>query len=185
MKNIQQIIADRRSVFPRQYNSEEITRGEIEQVLKAANWAPTHRRTEPWRFKVVQGDKKTELGQFLAEKYKLNAAKFSERKYQGIAEKCEKSSCVILICMRKDLKERVPEWEELASTAMAVQNMWLTASELNIGAYWSSPPLIKFVGEFTDLNEGESCIGFFYMGKYDGELMEGSRENWEEKVEWI
>ena len=33
--------------------------------------------------------------------------------------------------MKRDLKESVPEWEEIAATAMAVQNMWLTCVDFN------------------------------------------------------
>jgi len=28
---------------------------ELETLLEAANWAPTHQKTEPWRYVVVSG----------------------------------------------------------------------------------------------------------------------------------
>lgn len=31
-------------------------RSALEQMLEAANWAPTHGRTEPWRFVVLSGE---------------------------------------------------------------------------------------------------------------------------------
>src|SRR5699024_4257378 len=129
---IKDIIEQRRAVFPRQYNNDPIEKKEIEIILQASNWAPTHKRTEPWRFKIVRGDKLEELGQFMAECYKATAKRFSERKYNKTKEKFLQSSCVIVICMQRDPKERIPEWEEVASTAMAVQNMWLTAAEMDI-----------------------------------------------------
>ncbi|MDX1326244.1 MAG: nitroreductase family protein, partial [Arenibacter sp.] len=46
------VIKERRSVFPAQYNGTPIAKEDIEKVLEAANCAPTHRKTEPWRFKV-------------------------------------------------------------------------------------------------------------------------------------
>lgn len=179
------IIKKRRAIVPRLYNDEPITRAEVETILEAANWAPTHRRTEPWRYKVIMGDKLEEFGEFMAERYKATAAKYSERKHADVKEKFLRSKCVILICMQKDPKERVPEWEEIAATAISVQNMWLTASEMGIGSYWSSPDLRHEVGKIVNLNEGESCLGFFYMGKYDVEIPEGSREPISEKVEWL
>ncbi len=169
------LIASRRSVFPGQYNAAPISEVEIKTILEAANWAPTHRRTEPWRFKVLQGQAKTNLGQFLAAKYKETTAKFSEIKYNKIAQKMEQSAAVIAICMQRDEKESVPEWEEIAAVAMAVQNMWLMAHEMEIGAYWSSPATIAQMHSFFDFNPGESCLGFFYMGKYDGDLEVGTR----------
>src|SRR5690554_6827304 len=167
-------IKNRRAVFPTQYNGKPITKEEINLILEAANWAPTHKRTEPWRFKVFHGESQLRLGEFLAETYKKNTDKFSESSYGKMIENPTKSGCVIAICFQRDLKESLPEWEEIASTAMAVQNMWLTASEMKIGSYWSSPSVIKHLGEFVNLDEGERCLGFFYLGKYDGELPEGT-----------
>lgn len=186
MNNIFELIKKRRAVFPEQYNEKAIEEESIEQILKAANWAPTHKRTEPWRFKVVQGEAKTRLGKFLAEKYMKTAEKPSEFKQKKILEKCSRSACVILICMQRDPKESLPEWEEVSAVAMAVQNMWLTATEMNIGGYWSTPGMIQHMDEFIDLADGEKCLGLFYMGYFDGELPEGTRKSGiEVKTEWF
>lgn len=178
------LIKRRRAVFPVQYNQEPVTREEIKKVLEAANWAPTHKRTEPWRFKVLQGESLIKLGQFLADKYKATTDNFSEFQYSKLKENPTKASCIITICMQRDPKASVPEWEEVAATAMAVQNMWLQCTEINIGAYWSSPGLIKYMHEFFDFAPGESCLGFFYVGNYDGKLENGWRKPIEEKISW-
>ena len=179
-------IKNRRSVYPPQYNNEPISKLEIQTILEAANWAPTHRRTEPWRFKVFTSESKTALGNFLVSKYKATSEKPSEFKAKKILEKAEKSQVIIAICMLRDPNESLPEWEEIAATAMAVQNMWLTAHGLNIGAYWSSPSFISYFGEHVSLNEGEKCLGFFYMGKFDGAVPKGERKtSIEEKTVWL
>ena len=180
------IIKTRRAVFPAQYNSEEITKEEINDILEAANWAPTHRRTEPWRFKVFRGMSKQLLGSFLAEKYGLITEKYSEFKQQKIIDKTEQSACVIAICMQRDPLASVPEWEEIAATAMAVQNMWLTAHSLGIGSYWSTPSYKNYLGEHLPLADGERCLGFFFMGKYDEELLPGERKTQiDKKTTWV
>tara|TARA_R110002072_G_scaffold151503_3_gene300880 strand:+ start:9157 stop:9714 length:558 start_codon:yes stop_codon:yes gene_type:complete len=180
------IIKRRRAVFPAQYNQNSITKNEILQVLEAANWAPTHKRTEPWRFKVLQEESLVKLGHFLAEKYKTTTDNYSDFQYNKLRENPTKASCIIAICMQRDPKESLPEWEEVAATAMAVQNMWLVCTEMNIGAYWSSPGLIKHMHEFFDFAPGEKCLGFFYMGNYDEPLPEGFRKNGiEDKVSWF
>ncbi|GGD90523.1 nitroreductase family protein [Planktosalinus lacus] len=178
-------IKNRRAVFPVQYNQEPITKKEIQHIIEAANWAPTHKRTEPWRFKVLQGESLNKLGNFLAEKYKATSEKFSEFHFKKLKENPTKASCIIAICMQRDPKESLPEWEEVAATAMAVQNMWLTCTEMNIGAYWSSPGLIRYLHEFFDFAQGEKCLGFFYMGKFDEQLSEGTRQPIEDKTQWF
>lgn len=183
---IQEIIKNRRAVYPAQYNSEPVLKEEVETILDAANWAPTHKRTEPWRFKVFHGESQGKLADFLAEAYKNNTEKFVERTYNKLQENPRKAGCIIAICMQRDPKESLPEWEEIAATAMAVQNMWLTASSMNIGSYWSSPGVIKYLGDFIDLEEGERCIGLFYLGRYDEPSPEGTRKTTiQEKTVWL
>ncbi|TQD34794.1 nitroreductase family protein [Haloflavibacter putidus] len=182
---INELIKKRRSVFPAQYNNKPISKDVIQQIVTAANWAPTHKKTEPWRFKVLQEEALLEFGEFLAAKYKATTKKYSAFKEKKILKKFEQSACVIVISFQRDPKERIPEWEEIASTAMAVQNMWLLATDLGIGAYWSSPALKEFTPEFFDFEEGEHCLGFFYMGYFDESLPEDKRIPIDEKVQWF
>ncbi len=184
--DITKLIRHRRSIFPAAYNDKKISKEILEEILENANWAPTHRFTEPWRFKVFQGEALEKLGAFLAEAYKaiMSEEKFSPMKYKKTKQKPVKSACVIAICMQRDPEARVPEWEELAATAAAVQNMWLTCAAHGIGAYWSSPKTIEHATEFLSLSEGEKCIGFFYMGYSDLPNPEGKREPIASKVVW-
>jgi nitroreductase len=179
------LIKNRRSVFPAQYNNEPIAKETIEKVLEAANWAPSHRKTEPWRFKVLQGETKEKLGMFLSLKYLENDSSPKEFKAKKIIQNPKNAAAVIAICMQRDPAESVPEWEEVAAVAMAVQNMWLMCTELGIGAYWSSPGLIKYMGEFFEMNKGEVCLGFFYMGNYDEKIPDGERTPLDSKVDWL
>jgi nitroreductase len=87
--------------------------------------------------------------------------------------------------MKRDLKESVPEWEEIAATAMAVQNMWLTCVDFKIGCYWSTPKYTIKMDHFFKLKKNERCLGFFYMGKYDHlNIKSKPRESIIEKTEW-
>jgi len=137
MKKISDYIRQRRSIYPEQFSAEEIKKEEIMNLLENANHAPTHKLTQPWRFKIISGTKKSELGSILAEQMKMNTApeNFSEQTYHKMKSRPEKSSHVIAVCMYRDPKESVPEWEEIAAVSMAVQNIWLSAAEYGIGMY--------------------------------------------------
>ena len=180
-----ELIKKRRSIFPAQYNSKPIAKEEIEKLLEAANWAPNHKKTEPWRFKVLTGDAKVRLGAFLANKYQEVEVKPKQIKIKKLQENPKKAGAIIAICMQRDHNESLPEWEEVAATAMAVQNMWLAATEFGIGSYWSSPGLIKYMDEFFNLKQGEKCLGFFYLGYSDEAIAKGERKPIADKVEWI
>ncbi|HMB62939.1 MAG TPA: nitroreductase [Eudoraea sp.] len=178
------LIEKRRSVFPAQYNDKPIARETIVKILGAANWAPTHKKTEPWRFKVLLGESKEKLGLFLSYKYMDVEEKPKQMKVKKLMENPKRAGAVIAICMQRDPRESLPEWEEVAATAMAVQNMWLCCTEMGIGCYWSSPGLIRYMDEFFELREGEKCLGFFYMGYYDEAIPPSGRTPIEDKVVW-
>ncbi len=188
-RQINQIIKNRRSIFPAMYSGEPVSDEIIEQLLENANWAPTHRHTEPWRFKVFTGKALERLGDCLADLYKQYAPteKFSNKKHEKTARKPTQCSHVIAICMQRDPEESIPEWEEISAVACAVQNMWLTTQAYDLGAYWSSPGTIEKeeMRSFLNLKEGERCLGFFYIGHYVGEGVSARREGIEEKVVWV
>ena len=184
--NINDVIRCRRAVFPMMYNDRPIEREIIRQILLNANWAPSHKLTEPWRFKVMTGKALQDLGQELARLYKMKAGdRFSEIKYKKNLENPSRSACVIAICMQRDPKESLPEWEEIAAVACSVQNMWLTCTAYNIGSYWSSPDTISDIGDFLQLANGERCLGFFYMGYYDTAIAPTQRKPIEGKILWM
>ncbi|GAA0755835.1 nitroreductase family protein [Psychroflexus lacisalsi] len=183
--DILKLIKQRRTISPNQFNSEPISKSELDQILEAANWAPNHKNTEPWRFKVLQGESRLKLADYLVESNAELKDKPSSFKRKKIVSKFEHSHTVIVICMQRSPKGKPPEWEEISAVAMAVQNMWLVSSSLGIGGYWSSPDLKNQVDGFFDFNEGESCLGFFYMGKLDEALHDGKRKSSiEAKVEY-
>jgi len=186
-KDISALIRKRRSIFPKTYIDKPIPKEIIEQVLENANWAPTHKFTEPWRFKVFTGASLESLGSTLADIYKAHTPeeKFKERKFEKIPTKTNKSGCVIAICMQRDAEERIPEWEEIASVAMAVQNFWLACSANGIGCYWSSPKSIVDDKDFLKLEKDQRCLGLLYIGvPKEAMRLVGERKEIAEKVEW-
>jgi nitroreductase len=186
ISEISELIKKRRSIFPPMYNEVEISKETIQQVLENANFAPTHKLTEPWRFKILRGSARGRLAAFLVEHYKLITPleQQTEKKLRKTAENPLLSSCVIAICMKQH-QDTVPEWEEVAAVAMAVQNMWLTCTALGIGSYWSTPNAIEHLDEPLGLAHDERCLGLFYMGYSDVVLPEGKRNPIGDKVEWI
>src|SRR5438876_12339752 len=60
---ILEIIKQRRSIG--KVTSERPTREQIERILQAATHAPNHHKVEPWRFFVLAGHARQELGEIL------------------------------------------------------------------------------------------------------------------------
>lgn len=162
---LKNIIETRRSIFPKSYSTDEIDENVLEEILNSANFAPNHKRTKPWRLKIFRGEEKNQLGITLANIYQqtVNSQSFLEKKFLDITDKVAKSNAIITISV--NFSGLLPEWEEIAATAMAVQNMYLTATAHEVGCYWSTPGMINHLGEFLGLEENQKCIGLFYLGK--------------------
>jgi len=190
MKKISEYIKERRSIYPEQFSSQEVNKEEILALLENANYAPTHKLTQPWRFKIIGGEKKFELGLILAEQMKKITApeQFSELTYNKLKSRPEKSSHAIAVCMQRDPKESLPEWEEMAAVAMAVQNIWLSAADFGIGMYWATPKpsSSEAVANFLQLEKNEKCLGFLYLGYAQANPEQKAvRTPIEDKIKWI
>ena len=183
---LKKIISRRRSVFPVSYTKEEIPVDVIKQILESANYAPTHKLTEPWRFVVFRNEGKINFANELARLYKdtTPAHQFLQRKYDSILEKAIQSSCIIALNAQLH-PDKLPEWEEIASLACAVQNMALTAEAFEVGAYWSSPGMIVELKDYLNLGEQEKCFGLFYLGYHDEKPRTAARTPIEKKIKWI
>jgi len=183
---LSKIIKSRRSIFPASYIQKEIPIELIAQLLENANYAPTHKLTQPWRFVVIRKEAKARLGATLGQLYKeqVGTDKFLQKKYDSFAQKTVQADCILAINIQFH-PDKVPNWEEIASVACAVQNIALTAESLNIGAYWSSPPLIAHLGTFLGLAENEKCFGLFYMGYHEEKPNEANRTPIIDKIKWM
>ena len=204
MVSTMRLIKSRRSVFPRDLSGAEVTRVEVETLLEAANWAPTHARSEPWRYTVVQGGAGvSDFLDMVEEWYSEHMEELPVTEYQHYTKKiagCKnvwpgRVSHLIIIGMRRQALEdrRLPEWEEICATAASVQNLHLAvASSPDLGGYWCS---LTWARSFRDgaamraycgLGDVEDrVLGAFILGKVEpGKTFKGHRADIGEKVIW-
>ena len=177
LSEIKAVIEDRRSVRPECFSSRKVHKEIVMELLDAAKWAPTHRYTQPWRFKVFTGDGIAKLSEFQSELYKkIKADSFDQEKYDKLRDRPLTATAIIAICLKRDEAERDPIEEEIASVSMAVQNMMLVAAAHGIGAFWSSGGVTYWpeTREFMDLGEKDKFLGLLYLGY--------PKENWPRKT---
>ncbi len=179
-KENSKIIKSRRTTYPRDFNGDRIKNSVVKEILENANYAPSHRMTQPWFFKIFCDEKKNNLAKAIVN-INPNASESFKKK---IFENFEKTSHVICVCMKRHEKI-VPEWEEIAATAMSVQNIWLSIVNSKIGGYWSTPKYAENLNKFLNIKTNERCLGFFYLGIVNSfNLRNVSRNNIGEKTTW-
>lgn len=188
LSEIKEIIKDRRTIYPETYSDRKVHKEQIETVLNAALWAPTHGMTQPWRFQIFTDDARQKISEALVAAYKNFAGDTAKpAKIEKYKNRVNKSSAVIAITMQKDPNQRIPEIEEVQAVACGVQNMFLTCTAYGLGGYWSTPKFIykNEMDQFLNLEEEEQvCLGFFYIGYPGEEWPKGKRRPLEYVSDW-
>lgn len=188
-EEINDLIRSRRSVFPRQFDTErKVDDAVVQQILENATWAPSHGNTEPWRFVVFAGEGLQKLADFQANLYKQEAGEnFKEATFQTLSTNPLKASHVVALCLKRDPNKKFPEQEEIEAVACAVQNIYLSTTAYGLGGYWTTggvtyKPSAK---AFFGLGEDDKLLGFFYLAHVATPSPQGKRKPVEEKVEWV
>ncbi|MFZ6023247.1 MAG: nitroreductase family protein [Bacteroidota bacterium] len=187
--SLQQIVIGRRSIKPSLMNGKKIEQASIKQLLALADWAPTHGRTEPWRFIVYAGEKLKVFCHQHANLYQAytDTDKFTTAKYNGILETGEKVSHLVIVYMKRQLTQKIPLIEEIAAVAAAVEHILLGAQALNIAALWSTGGMThhESLKKLLELADEDIIMGLLYLGYTDETSTEGKRNiPLSEKTTW-
>jgi nitroreductase len=185
---IADVIKSRRSIKPVKMNGKKIPDGQVKELLQLANWAPTHGRTEPWRFIVYAGDKVKEFCYQHAELYKAHTSpeKFEQASYDKQLHNGDFASHIIIVIMQRGDSPKIPVLEEIAATSIAIQNILLGATAAGIASFLSTSGMTHHAAmkNFFQLKEQDIIMGILYLG-YSDEKVEGKRQSeMEEKVVW-
>ena len=184
------IIQNRRSVYPYQFEKNKIIADElIWQLLENANRAPTHKLTQPWRFTVFSGEGLKTFSELQAKSYKKFAGEnFKEKKLKNLIEYPLMSSHVIAVGMKRSTTIAIPEEEEIIATGCAIENIYLSLTAYGLAGYLSTGS-ISFLEEaksFFGLEAQDKLVGFFFLG-YAANLLNplSKRDPISQKVKWI
>lgn len=179
----------RRSIFPDQFVAGKKVNDEIiKQILTNATWAPNHGREEPWHFTVFTGEGLQRFADFQSELYKETTPEnFKEITYNKLKEQPLKASHIIAIGMKRSANKNIPEAEDVAAVACAVQNIYLSVTAYGLGGYWTTGGITyrPQAKAYFGLGENDKLLGFFYIGHIAIPSTNATRKPLEEKVKWV
>ncbi|GGO06311.1 nitroreductase family protein [Saccharibacillus kuerlensis] len=188
--DVSEAIRTRRSVGS--VKDEEVPREHIERILEAGTWAPNHRKTEPWRFFVLQGEGRAKLASAMtdteaAEKGINPPPEQYEDMLASALKKVQRAPAIIAVGCEPVSGPKVIPLEETLAVGSAIQNMLLEAHALGLGAVWRSGSLCyhPLMAERFGLGADGQMLGFIYLGWPDREPGEGKREPIQSKTVWI
>jgi nitroreductase len=185
LSEINALIHDRRTIYPQNFTDRIVQREIVETILTNATWAPTHGKTQPWRFKVFDSAARDQLKSVLNGVFEKNNTDKLESIKMG--SRIDKSSVTIALVMARTPGTRIPEQEEMEAVACAAQNILLTATAYGLGAFWSSPKFIYETGaaEAFGYKPEDKLMGFIYLGYPEGDWPKGHRKPLEYSMDWV
>ena len=188
-ESLKKTIQARRSSKPAEMNGQKINNNFIQQLLELADWAPTHGRTEPWRFIVFEDLAKQQFCLDHAELYKANTdpEKYSKAKYEKLKEQGDTPSHIMIVYMKRTTNNAIPVLEEIAAVSASIQNILLGAAAQNISALWSTGGMMHHpsMKKQLDLAVEDVIMGLLLLGYSDQPIKEGIRKiPLESKIVW-
>ena len=188
----------RRSVKPKDYVTGAVDVAVVSCLLEAAMWAPYHGPRAPWRFVVLGKAAMVQMQKLTLSFYDQNwrhlgwgpGTRGSEEEYQKWRTATEEEitgrwgpvSFMIAIVMQRQahFEKPMPEWEEAAATACAVQNMHIQASSFpGLACYWSSWHVAARdsadMRDFLQMQSEDKCLGFFMVASCSPKLPDRRR----------
>ncbi len=145
-------------------------REKIERILQAGTFAPNHHEVEPWRFVVLAGTARQELGELMAESLaqKLDETE-SEKSLAALNKERNKplrAPVLIVAASTQPHQPKVRDIENVEAVAAAVQNMLLVAEEEGLSAIWRTgdPAYNPKIKAFFGLEPHEHIVAIIYLG---------------------
>lgn len=184
-----QTIKRRRSIG--KMTSEVPNREQIERMLEAATHAPNHHRVQPWRFFVLAGHAREELGAVMADALAARMEETTGDKAQALINKERgkllRSPIIIIVAAERPNLPNVLAIENIEATAAAVENMLLTAEEMGLACMWRTgdaayDPRVK---AWLGLSAEDHIVAFVYVGYPAIPHLERKPVPFEEKTTWI
>ncbi|WP_407572449.1 nitroreductase [Deinococcus altitudinis] len=185
-------IQERRTVDLSALKPDPIPRPVLEGLLEAANWAPSHGQTEPWRFVVFTGAGRATLARTLSTSLVLLKGQ-TEPDPETLKMQLARQQLApvwMVVAAEPSEKPRMPLYEEQWAVACAVQNLMLAARSQGIGSKWISNPPSLHPNTASSLGfaEGAIMMGMLYLGYVRDDPADwpaGKRRPVREKVRWI
>jgi nitroreductase len=167
--------------------SGEIPRDTIRELIELATLAPNHRMTEPWRFTVVTGPAREQLGRFWAERAgaRIDAAA-RDAFVEGESKKPLRAPTLIIVSTRTDSNPEIAE-EDFAATSAAVQNLLIAAQSKGIYTGWKTGKMIHDpeVKKFLGLDPSDRVVATIYMGTEALDEMKNRPRKLDDVITWM
>jgi nitroreductase len=171
------------------YSDEALSHDELSELFELARWAPNHKLTEPWRFRVVGPEAMERLRKVVINQAREGAPDGADpEKIAAVAlKKLAMAPTVVAVTTLRN-QDPMLDVEDYSSTSVATYLLLLAAHAKGYASFWRSPGVLQSAEGSAALGIGtdEEPVGMVYLGK-PGEIAPapGRRSPIENFVEYL
>jgi len=157
----------RRTVPPARMTGPGPDAAALERMFAAAAAAPDHGRLRPWRFLLVEGEARRALGELFARGLAEDDPDLDPAELARQREAPLRAPVIVLaIAVLDPDHPKIPEIEQIAAAAAAIQNLLLAAHALGFAGKWTTgrPAYSEGVRRGLGLGPNERILGILYLG---------------------
>ncbi|MEC9367672.1 MAG: nitroreductase [Pseudomonadota bacterium] len=160
------LLLTRRSVLANNLGEPGPGAEELRQILTAGARVPDHKKLEPWRFILFEGEARARFGKVLAEACAAQDRSATPGRLEMESSRFMRAPVVIAVISRPVENPGAPEWEQVLSCGAVCQNMLHAANALGYSAQWITEwyAYSKQVCAALGLEDHERVAGFVYVG---------------------
>ena len=132
------------------FGPEPVPREVVEELFDLARFAPNHRLTQPWRFRVLGPEALARL---------KDAAGPVE------APKLDRAPTLVVASVRLTGAQEQDE-EDVCATAAAIYGVLLAAHSRGLASYWRTPAVLRSAAgrAAVGVPDGERVLGLIHLG---------------------
>jgi nitroreductase len=138
----------------------------LERILSSAVRAPDHGRLRPWRFILIDGDRRRQFGDLLADSLRRRRADVPDDALNRERDKALRAPLIIVVAAACNPAAKIPVIEQILAAGAAAENIMLAAFAEGFGAMWKTGDAAydNDVKTALGLAPGDAIVGFLYIG---------------------
>lgn len=182
MNPVLDLLLNRRSVLVKNLTSPGPDSEQLNTILTIGARVPDHRKLEPWRFIVIEGENRHKLGELFCE---IKSSQESLDPSQKEAEQQRFASAPLVVAVVfSPVEHKTPEFEQLLSCGAVCQNINLASAALGFASQWVTHwcAFDKNAQQVLGLESHESIAGFIHIGTAESTPKDRQRPDLAEKV---
>ena len=178
------LLASRRSGKPRDMVAPGPNPAQLRRILEAAMRVPDHGKLAPWRFVIIESDKRATFAELIVDAYRAENPGAGALALDPLRQFATQAPTLVAVISSPVAHPKIPAWEQQLSAGAACMNLLTAAHAAGfVGGWltgWASynPMVIESLGGGAD----DRIAGFIFLGTPSRELEERPRPAYEAVV---